>query len=442
MARYKGYVCITGTPTQTKTPTQSQTPTRSQTPTPTFTSTPAITTTQTPTRPPTPTPTPTTTFTRTPTRSQTPTQTQTTTPTILPIGHFTLLNDWREVGKTDENFVPNIPIDPCDPELYPLILNETRDNKNLELVEIFDTVYLKPNEWQLEQYGSLYGRVEFVGNSFVDKEGNDTSIKIQTIIKKEDGTVENGPILEATSFGHISDSMFIDTRPEAFDAPFATHAVNKTIGVRCDNGNDWEIFIPQTDTLYYSFRLKFSAKGSIIKDPNSRAPMPDVRIPFVVERAVPDPSQTPSNTPTRTPTVTPSMTHTQTPTMSLSKTQTVTPSMTCSPSISMSQTPTETPYPTPTSSVTVSLSPSEFHNCELNIRFVEGEAVVCYDDRSVLGWHISEKVNNLREERGNDYAEGKFAICPTPTSSITPTQTPSLSLSQTKPVTPTPSSSV
>ena len=118
----------------------------------------------------------------------------------------------------------------------------------------------------------------------------------------------------------------------------------------------------------------------------------------------------------------------------------------------MSQTPTETPDPTPTSSVTVSLSPSEFHNCELQILLEYGEPVECFSDRSVLGWVVDEKVNNLREEKGNDYAEGKFAICPTPTPSVTPSislsqtptpsVTPSISLSQSQPVTPTPSNSV
>ena len=78
----------------------------------------------------------------------------------------------------------------------------------------------------------------------------------------------------------------------------------------------------------------------------------------------------------------------------------------------------------------------------MQILLAYGEPVECVGDRSVLGWYINDKVNNLREEKGNDYAEGKFAICPTPTPSITPSITPSLSLSQTKPVTPTPSSSV
>jgi len=416
MARYKGYVCITGTPTQTKTPTQSQTPTRSQTPTPTFTSTPAITTTQTPTRPPTPTPTPTTTFTRTPTQTRTATPTQTITPTILPIYVF-------NGPMYDDEFGNN-----QDKSELKGVWQFCLSRQNEDLINYYKRTGQEGLIWE---EGGLSGKAEFVGNTFVnyktehvsELKDNEKALKIQTLIEKEDGTVENGPIIETFNFGEISDPIYIDSSDENFDAPGTEHCKDR-------NG------IPDPDTIAHSLRLKFAASGDFVERGDV------VGIPFVVERAVPDPPPTPSNTPTRTPTVTPSMTHTQTPTMSLSKTQTVTPSMTCSPSISMSQTPTETPYPTPTSSVTVSLSPSEFYNCELNIRFVEGEAVVCYDDRSVLGWHISEKVNNLREEKGNDYAEGKFAICPTTTPSITPSITPSLSLSQTKPVTPTPSSSV
>ena len=410
MASYKGYVCITGTPTQTKTPTQSQTPTHSKTPTPTFTSTPAITNTQTPTRPPTPTPTPTTTFTRTPTQTRTQTPTQTATPTILPIYTF--------VGPQNEDEFGN---------------NQDKS----ELKGVWQFCLPRPSENSIK----ISGKVEFVGNTFVKPstqnlsqlKDNEKTLKIQTLIEKEDGTTENGPIIETSDFGEISDYIYIDSSDENFDAPGAPH---------CTDANG----IPNPDTLAFGLRLKFAASGDFVE----RGYV--VGVPFVVERAVPDPPPTPSNTPTRTPTVTPSMTHTQTPTMSLSKTQTVTPSMTCSPSISMSQTPTETPDPTPTSSVTVSLSPSEFHNCELQILLEYGEPVECFSDRSVLGWVVDEKVNNLREEKGNDYAEGKFAICPTPTPSVTPSislsqtptpsVTPSISLSQSQPVTPTPSNSV
>tara|TARA_Y100000385_G_scaffold288769_1_gene356263 strand:- start:1147 stop:2397 length:1251 start_codon:yes stop_codon:yes gene_type:complete len=416
MVRYKGYVCITGTPTQTKTPTQSQTPTRSQTPTPTFTSTPAITTTQTPTRPPTPTPTPTTTFTRTPTQTRTQTQTQTITPTILPIYTF--------IGPEIEDEFGNNQ----DKSELKGVWKFCLSRQNEDLINYYKRTGQEGLIWEK---GGLSGKAEFVGSTFVkprtehvsELKDNEKPLKIQTLIEKEDGTTENGPIIETFVFGKISDYIYIDSSDENFDAPAAEH---------CKDTNG----IPDPDTIAHGLRLKFAASGDFVE----RGYV--VGIPFVVERAVPDPSQTPSNTPTRTPTVTPSMTHTQTPTMSLSKTQTVTPSMTCSPSISMSQTPTETPYPTPTSSVTVSLSASEFHNCELQILLEYGEPVECFSDRSVLGWVVDEKVNNLREERGNDYAEGKFAICPTPTPSITPSITPSLSLSQTKPVTPTPSSSV
>ena len=395
MASYKGYVCITGTPTQTKTPTQSQTPTHSKTPTPTFTSTPAITNTQTPTRPPTPTPTPTTTFTRTPTQTRTQTPTLTATPTILPIYTF--------VGPQNEDEFGN---------------NQDKG----ELKGVWQFCLNRQSEDPIK----LSGKAEFVGNTFVKPstqhlsqlKDNEKTLKIQTLIEKEDGTTENGPIIETSDFGEISDYIYVDTSDENFDAPGAE---------RCKDadGN------PDPDTLAFGLRLKFAASGDFVERGYA------VGVPFVVEREVLDPPPTPSNTPTRTPTVTPSMTHTQTPSLSLTKTQTVTPSMTCSPSISMSQTPTETPDPTPTSSVTVSLSPSEFHNCELQILLEYGQPAECINDRSVLGWFVDEKVNNLREAKGNDYAEGKFAICPTPTPSVTP----SISLSQSQPVTPTPSNS-
>ena len=335
----KGYISITGTPTQTKTPTQSHTPTSSKTQTPTQTATPAISSTQTPTKQPTPTPTPTTTFTRTPTQTKTQTPTQTGTPANLTIkffkGPFT---------------------DPDNPQ---------------------DDAGSTEGKWTYCATGDEDGKPEFVGSSFADGE----SLKIKTVIAKEDGTFEDGPTVETFSYNNISERIYIDGSEEAWDGD----------GIICPEESQQNVI-----TLIFSSVGKFENT---------------VKIPFVVERPVLDPPVTPSTTPTKTPTITPSMTKTQTPTMSLSKTPAITPSMTCSPSISMSQTPTETPPITPTPSVTVSLSPSEFHSYVMIID--------CSEDTMLVVETVNEEVIRLKEENGNDYAQGRIVTCPTPTPSAT-----------------------
>ena len=171
----KGYISITGTPTQTKTPTQSHTPTSSKTQTPTPTATPAISSTQTPTKQPTPTPTPTTTFTRTPTQTKTQTPTQTATPAPLVTRVFK-----GPVSATDSS-----------------------ENDAGE----------KRATWAYCTAGDENGQVEFIGSNFADGE----SLKIKTVIAKEDGTFVDGPTVETFSYNSISQSLYINGSKEEWN---------------------------------------------------------------------------------------------------------------------------------------------------------------------------------------------------------------------------------
>lgn len=174
-----------------------------------------------------------------------------------------------------------------------------------------------------------------------------TSLSNNNSIALRDGPANTGTIIDAVTFGTVTNTLGEGT---SLTAPLASTSAERkansssTVSTMAIGGVDeFAGNGEDTDNNANDFLIR-----DIPQSQNSSSALEPV--------PTPTPSATPTNTPTLTPTPTPTLTPTLTPTETL--TPTVTPTETVTPTPTESPTPTPTNEPTPTNSPTPTLTPT------------------------------------------------------------------------------------